>query len=68
MGQIQNSSKVRIINIMNNKDFIDAYKSEEKIISDYYKFKDKNGNVFDITGIVNPLQIDNRQLMAPTDN
>ena len=53
---------------MNNKDFIDAYKSEEKIISDYYKFKDKNGNVFDITGIVNPLQIDNRQLMAPTDN
>lgn len=53
---------------MNNKDFIDAYKSDTKIISDYYKYKDQFGKNHDLVGIINPLKIDNRQMMAPTDN
>lgn len=53
---------------MNNKDFINIYKSEEKIISDWYKLKDKNGNIINLDGIISPLKIDNRQLMSPTDN
>lgn len=52
---------------MNNKDYIDAYKSDDKIITDFYKLN-VNGKLVDITGIVNPFRIDNRQLMSPTDN
>lgn len=50
-----------------NEYLINTYKSEEKIISDYYKMV-KNGKLVDVYGIVNPLTIDNRQQMAPTDN
>lgn len=53
---------------MNNQDYINSYKSEEKILSDYYRWKDSSGKTVELTGIVNPLRIDNRQLMAPTDN
>lgn len=53
---------------MTNQDFIDAYKSDTKIISDYYKFKDAYGKLHDIAGVINPLKIDNRQLMAPIDD
>lgn len=52
---------------MTNQDYINAYKTEEKIITDFYKVK-KNGKLIDVTGVINPLKIDNRQLMAPTDN
>lgn len=52
---------------MTNKDFIESYKSDDRIITDYYKLV-KNGKTYDIANIVNPLAIDNRQLMAPTDN
>jgi len=44
---------------MNNKDYIEAYKTEEKIISDFYKIK-QSGQIVDITSVVNPLKIDNR--------
>lgn len=50
-----------------NEYLIDTYKSEEKIISDYYKIS-KNGKKIDVTGVVNPLKIDNRTLMSPTDD
>lgn len=53
---------------MTNQDFIDAYESDDKIISDYYKWKNSNGKTVELTGIINPLRIDNRQLMSPTDN
>ena len=52
---------------MKNKDYIEAYKTEQKIITDFYKIK-QNGKMIDVIGIINPLKIDNRQLMAPTDN
>lgn len=52
---------------MDNRDFIDAYKGDIRIISDYYKIGREDGSSVDITGIVNPLRIDNRQLCAPTD-
>lgn len=52
---------------MNNQDYINAYKSEEKILTDYYKFY-QNGKKIDLIGIVNPFKIDNRQIMSPTDN
>ena len=54
--------------MMTNSDFINAYKSDTKIISDYYKYKDQYGKLQDVIGIINPLKIDNRQLMAPTDS
>ena len=53
---------------MTNQDFIDSDKSDEKIISDWYKIKDSKGKLVDLDGIISPLKIDNRQLMAPTDN
>ena len=53
---------------MDNQDFIDAYKKDDKIISDYYKLRDSKGKLIDLTGTICPLRIDNRQLMSPTDN
>jgi hypothetical protein len=53
---------------MTNQDFIDAYEKDDKIISDYYRWKNSNGKTVELTGIINPLRIDNRQLMSPTDN
>lgn len=53
---------------MTNQDFIDAYEKDDKIISDYYHWKNSNGKTVELTGIINPLRIDNRQLMSPTDN
>lgn len=53
---------------MTNKDYIDAYKSEDRILTDYYKYRDTNGNVVNLEGIVNPLKIDNRQIVSPVDN
>lgn len=52
---------------MTNIDYINAYKGNDKIISDYYKLS-KNGQLIDVTDVINPLVIDNRQLMSPTDN
>ena len=53
--------------ILSNKELIEAYKSETKIIADFYKVHDNIGS-HNLTGIINPVKIDNRQLMAPTDN
>lgn len=50
-----------------NEDLINTYKNDDKIISDFYKIK-KDGVLVDVTGIINPARIDNRQLMSPTDN
>jgi len=50
-----------------NENLINTYKNKEKIISDFYKMK-KDGILIDVVGIVNPMKIDNRQLMSPTDN
>ena len=52
---------------MTNIDFINAYKDNTTILADYYKYS-KNGIIMDLNGIINPLTIDNRQLMSPTDN
>lgn len=51
-----------------NQDFINAYKNEDRILSDFYTWKKSNGKTVVLDGIVNPLKIDNRQLMSPTDN
>lgn len=53
---------------MTNADFIDAYKNDDRIISDFYKLRDKSGKLVDLTGTICPLRINNKQLMAPTDN
>ena len=47
---------------------INTYKEDTKIISDFYKYKDSKGDIINLDGIINPLKIDNRQLMSPTDN
>ena len=38
---------------MDNIDFINAYKGEEKIISDYYRWKNASGKSVELTGIIN---------------
>lgn len=53
---------------MTNLDFINAYKSEDRILTDYYKLRSSSGNIQQLTGIINPLKIDNRQLISPIDN
>lgn len=47
-----------------NRQLIEKYKTEKIVIQTYYS--DQNGKL--VEGIVNPLRIDNRQLMSPTDN
>jgi len=51
-----------------NESLIEKYKDFDKIISTPYQAKDANGKLFDITGIVNPLKIDNRQQWSVIDN
>lgn len=47
-----------------NKELINKYKNDKIIIKTYYT--DSQG--VNIDGIVNPLKVDNRQIVAPTDN
>lgn len=51
-----------------NEKLINKYKNDKLIISTYYQLEDTKGNLITLDGIVNPLKIDNRQLMSPTDN
>ena len=51
-----------------NQELINKYKNDKLIIKTFYQAKDRNGMLVNVDGIVNPLKIDNRQLMAPTDN
>ena len=51
-----------------NQELISKYKNDKVIIKTYYQAKDLNGMLANVDGIVNPLKIDNRQLMAPTDD
>lgn len=48
-----------------NRYLIEEYEGEDKIISDFYKSSHQNN---ELSGIITPLKIDNRQLMSPTDN
>ncbi len=50
-----------------NQYYIEKYKDFDKVIKTYYETTDKNGNKILIDGVVNPLKIDNRQIVAPTD-
>jgi len=52
---------------MTNQEYIDLYKNSNAIIMDYYKFFNTNKYI-DVKDIVNPLKIDNRQLVSPTDD
>lgn len=47
-----------------NEELIKKYKNDKVIIKTYYA----DSNNICIDGIVNPLRIDNRCLMSPTDN
>ena len=51
-----------------NDYLINQYKSEQRIITDYYKYRDTHGKLHDLTGIINPIKIDNRQLISPIDD
>lgn len=56
------------MNKLTNQELIQNYKNDNKIISDYYKLKDQLGKKHDLTEIINPLRIDNRQLVSPIDD
>lgn len=51
-----------------NEQLIEKYKDIDKVIMTSYQKIGRDGKLVDVTGIVNPLEIDNRQLCAPTDN
>lgn len=51
-----------------NEELIKKYKNDTVLDREYYRAKDASGNLITLDGIVNPLRIDNRQLMAPTDD
>lgn len=51
-----------------NQDLISKYKNDKVLIKTYYQAKDRNGMLANVDNVVNPLKIDNRQLMSPTDN
>lgn len=51
-----------------NERLIEKYKDFDEVLASNYKFKGENGELIDLTGIINPLKIDNRQVCAPTDN
>lgn len=51
-----------------NEQLIEKYKEYDKVIMTSYQMKDKNGQMIDMTGIINPISLDNRQLCAPTDD
>lgn len=51
-----------------NEQLIQKYKEYDKVIMTSYQMKDKDGQLVDMTNIINPIQIDNRQLCAPTDD
>lgn len=50
-----------------NQTLIEKYKNDKLIIKTYYQTTE-NGVLKNVDDVVNPLKIDNRQLMAPTDN
>lgn len=52
---------------MSNKEYIDEYGKTDEIIRTWFQVKDRNGKNVDITGIVNPLKIDNRQIASVAD-
>ena len=51
-----------------NERLIEKYKDFDKIQSTNYQMINSNGNLVDITKIVNPLKIDNRQQWSVIDN
>ena len=52
---------------MSNKEYIEKYKDEDEVIKTWFQVRDRSGNTVDVTGIVNPLKVDNRQLASVTD-
>lgn len=51
-----------------NDMLIKKYKNDQVLDRQFYQYQDKDGKFVTLDGIVNPLKIDNRQLMSPTDN
>ena len=45
---------------LTNEQLIEKYKDTDKIIADYYKLRDKQGKLINLTGTIVPLRIDNR--------
>lgn len=43
-----------------NEELVKKYGTLERIITDFYRIKDKGGNIITLDGIINPLKIDNR--------
>lgn len=52
---------------MSNAEYIEKYKDQDEVIKTYYQIKDRFGRNVDVTGIVNPLKVDNRQIASVTD-
>lgn len=53
---------------MTNKDYINKYAYNDDILVSYYQMKDSKGAQITLDGIINPLEIDNRDLCSPTDD
>ena len=53
---------------MTNKDYIEKYRGKDEILVSYYQMLDKSGKAQLVKNLVNPLEIDNRDLCSPTDD
>ena len=51
-----------------NLDLIEKYKNDKVLDKQFYEIPGQNGNNIVLDGIVNPLKIDNRQLVSPMDD
>lgn len=53
---------------MGNAEYIEKYKNEDEIIRTYFQIRDRSGKLVNIDGIVNPIEIDNRQCASVVDD
>ena len=51
-----------------NDTLIKKYKNDKVLDKQFYQYQEKDGKFTTLDGIVNPLKIDNRHLMSPTDD
>lgn len=51
-----------------NRQIIEKYKNEKVLIKTLYQIKDSGGNISNVSGIITPLKIDNRQIWSVIDD
>ena len=45
---------------MSNQEYINKYRDDDEIIKTWFQVRDRQGHIYNIDGIVNPMKVDNR--------